>query len=108
MPSTVWIGRHPKKLFINYYSPPNLHFMHYAEVKPKDGSVPKRVLTRIVSDDTGWHQLCVEVVRAGCWSVFLYVTQHAGLSKDPPIPVMEYAFRAVVVTRTSEQTSNSL
>lgn len=101
LPSVIE-NKFPQRFSINYYCPPDVQFVHYAEVKIRDGDqnggeacdeVTERVMTRMTSNNTGLHQLQVEVVKRGLWTVLLYAsTTDVPESPDKWKPVMKYMF----------------
>lgn len=106
LPSNIRIGKLPRTLTIDYYSPPAVKFMHYAELKMEDKGqsteqvcceVTEHVPTRMISDSTGLHRLWVEVANAGCWTVYLYASNAENPAlPDDWIPVMRYVFCATL------------
>lgn len=101
LPLVVQMSKPPQSFSIIYYSPPDVQFMHYAEVRTQ-GSVEEacdetieHVHTRMMSSNTGLRELQVEVVKAGHWTVLLYAS-NTDISKSPDkwTPVMQYVFSA--------------
>lgn len=108
LPSVIKASKHPQRFSISYYSPPDVIFLHYAELRMQDreqsaedlkigGEVTEHVQTRMVSNSsTGLHHLQVEVTKTGNWTVLLYASStDVPESPEKWIPVMRYVFSAI-------------
>jgi hypothetical protein len=106
LPSMINVSMQPQRFSINYYSPSNVEFLHYAELKRPDREratedaddevVPKHMQTRMVSNSTGLRELQVEVAVPGHWTVFLFASRRdVPETHDKWAPVMKYTFSAI-------------
>lgn len=110
LPSIIKSSKHPQRFSISYYSPPDVIFLHYAELRMQDtkqsvedletgGEATERVQTRMVSNSsTGLHHLQVEVAKTGHWTILLYASSTSTDVLESPekwIPVMKYVFSAI-------------
>lgn len=66
LPLLIQTSKPPTRFSINYYSPPDIQFMHYAEVRANNEQTPdasdeviEHIQTRMMSSNTGLHQLQV-------------------------------------------------
>ena len=91
MPSTLplpsTINQIPGSVAIPFYSPPLVKFWHCAEV----AELPdRRYDTRMVSNpDSGIHELAVEIIEQGHWTITLYA-QHTDSSSQNWVAVLQH------------------